>query len=154
MIILNELVFSDKDLSFTKQPLMVNLDFVIRMRPNRITMTAPTEVDSLIYGDNVPKDHYKTISSTECTTLIFSDGSEIDVAEQMNQIVSVGDDHMKAYEAGRTAGRGEVFRPMWKRIGPDTGQTTLYIEGKSGYIERFGYRINLEDLDKLPHGKF
>ena len=40
--------------------------------------------------------------------------------------------------------------PIWEKVSPDTGQTTLYKDGCESYLERFGYRINLEDLDKLP----
>ena len=40
--------------------------------------------------------------------------------------------------------------PIWERVSPDTGQTTLYKDGGKSYLERFGYRIDLKDLDKLP----
>ena len=40
--------------------------------------------------------------------------------------------------------------PIWEKVSPDTGQTTLYKDGCESYLERFGYRINLKDLDKLP----
>ena len=40
--------------------------------------------------------------------------------------------------------------PIWERVSPDTGQTTLYKDGCKSYLERFGYRIDLKDLDKLP----
>jgi hypothetical protein len=40
--------------------------------------------------------------------------------------------------------------PIWEKVSPDTGQTTLYMDGGKSYLERFGYRINLEDLNKLP----
>lgn len=40
--------------------------------------------------------------------------------------------------------------PIWKKVSPDTGQTTLYKDGDKSYLERFGYRIDLKDLDKLP----
>ena len=40
--------------------------------------------------------------------------------------------------------------PIWEKVSPDTGQTTLYRDGDKSYLERFGYRIDLKDLDKLP----
>ena len=40
--------------------------------------------------------------------------------------------------------------PIWEKVSPDTGQTTLYKDGDKSYLERFGYRIDLKDLDKLP----
>ena len=40
--------------------------------------------------------------------------------------------------------------PIWEEVSPDTGSTTLYKEGGKSYLERFGYRIDLKDLDKLP----
>ena len=40
--------------------------------------------------------------------------------------------------------------PIWEKVSPDTGQTTLYKDGGKSYLERFGYRIDLKDLDKLP----
>jgi len=40
--------------------------------------------------------------------------------------------------------------PIWEKVSPDTGQTTLYMDGGKSYLERFGYRIDLKDLDKLP----
>lgn len=40
--------------------------------------------------------------------------------------------------------------PIWEKVSPDTGQTTLYLDGDKSYLERFGYRIDLKDLDKLP----
>lgn len=40
--------------------------------------------------------------------------------------------------------------PIWEKASPDTGQTTLYKDGDKSYLERFGYRIALKDLDKLP----
>ena len=40
--------------------------------------------------------------------------------------------------------------PIWEKVSPDTGQTTLYKDGDESYLERFGYRIDLKDLDKLP----
>ena len=40
--------------------------------------------------------------------------------------------------------------PIWEKVSPDTGQTTLYLDGGKSYLERFGYRIDLKDLDKLP----
>lgn len=40
--------------------------------------------------------------------------------------------------------------PIWEKVSPDTGQTTLYKDGVESYLERFGYRIDLKDLDKLP----
>jgi len=40
--------------------------------------------------------------------------------------------------------------PIWEKVSPDTGQTTLYKDECKSYLERFGYRIDLEDLDKLP----
>lgn len=40
--------------------------------------------------------------------------------------------------------------PIWEKVSPDTGQTTLYKDGGKSYLERFGYRIELKDLDKLP----
>ena len=40
--------------------------------------------------------------------------------------------------------------PIWEKVSPDTGQTTLYKDGSKSYLERFGYRIDLKDLDKLP----
>ena len=40
--------------------------------------------------------------------------------------------------------------PIWERVSPDTGQTTLYKNEDKSYLERFGYRIDLKDLDKLP----
>lgn len=43
--------------------------------------------------------------------------------------------------------------PIWEKVNPDTGQTTLYKDGGKSYLERFGYRIDLKDLDKLPKKK-
>lgn len=43
--------------------------------------------------------------------------------------------------------------PIWEKVSPDTGQTTLYKDGDKSYLERFGYRIDLKDLDKLPKKK-
>ena len=40
--------------------------------------------------------------------------------------------------------------PIWERVSPDTGQTSLYKDEDKSYLERFGYRIDLKDLDKLP----
>ena len=40
--------------------------------------------------------------------------------------------------------------PIWEKVSPDTGQTTLYKDGGKSYLERFGYRIDLKELDKLP----
>ena len=40
--------------------------------------------------------------------------------------------------------------PIWEKVSPDTGQTTLYKDEDKSYLERFGYRIDLKDLDKLP----
>jgi len=40
--------------------------------------------------------------------------------------------------------------PTWKKVGPDVGQTILYMDGAESYLERFGYRISLNELDKLP----
>ena len=40
--------------------------------------------------------------------------------------------------------------PIWEKVSPDTGQTTLYKDGDKSYLERFGYWIDLKDLDKLP----
>ena len=40
--------------------------------------------------------------------------------------------------------------PIWEKVSPDTGQTTLYKDGDKSYLERFGYRIDLKELDKLP----
>ena len=40
--------------------------------------------------------------------------------------------------------------PIWEKVSPDTGQTTLYKDEDKSYLERFGYRIDLKELDKLP----
>lgn len=40
--------------------------------------------------------------------------------------------------------------PIWEKVSSDTGQTTLYKDEGKSYLERFGYRIDLKDLDKLP----
>ena len=40
--------------------------------------------------------------------------------------------------------------PIWEKVSPDTGQTTLYKDEDKSYLERFGYRIDLNELDKLP----
>lgn len=40
--------------------------------------------------------------------------------------------------------------PIWEKVSPDTGQTTLYQCGEKCFLERDGYRIDLKDLDKLP----
>ena len=40
--------------------------------------------------------------------------------------------------------------PIWEKVSPDTGQTILYKDGDKSYLERFGYRIDLKELDKLP----
>lgn len=40
--------------------------------------------------------------------------------------------------------------PIWEKVSPDTGQTTLYRDEDKSYLERFGYRIDLKELDKLP----
>lgn len=60
------------------------------------------------------------------------------------------------YRAGRSVGieigKAEVMKemPRWKKVGPDTGQTTLYRDGDDARLERFGYQIDLKELDKLP----
>ena len=40
--------------------------------------------------------------------------------------------------------------PIWEKVSPDTGQTILYKDEDKSYLERFGCRIDLKELDKLP----
>lgn len=44
---------------------------------------------------------------------------------------------------------GKVF-PKWKKVSDDTGQTVLYKDGEKAVLRRFGYEIDLKELDKLP----
>lgn len=46
-----------------------------------------------------------------------------------------------------------VELPIWEKVCLDTGQTILYKDGDRTYLERFGYRIDLKDLDMLPKKK-
>ena len=60
----------------------------------------------------------------------------------------------KAQELGKILIILDTFEvkevPIWEKVSPDTGQTTLYEDEGKSYLERFGYRIDLKDLDKLP----
>lgn len=90
MIKLTELRFNKETLSFEKVPVMVNEDFISNFGPNKITMSAPTIVACKIFGDDrVPDEYYKEIASTECTTIILKDRTEIDVAETLKQIEDI-----------------------------------------------------------------
>lgn len=59
-----------------------------------------------------------------------------------------------AYGKGYEDGKKEVLKdlPRWKKVGLDTGQTTLMIgyTGDEDKLYRNGYVISLTDLDKLP----
>ena len=89
MIKLNELYFSDEDLRYTSRQVVVNMRHVNYMRPNVISCKAPREVDSLIYGDDVPKERYRLLDKTECTTLYFDSGNELDVIETIEEILQL-----------------------------------------------------------------
>ena len=43
-----------------------------------------------------------------------------------------------------------ISMPTWKRVCPDVGQTILYKDGTDIRLQRFGYEIDLKELDKLP----
>ena len=62
------------------------MENVLYMYPNKISMFAPTVVDSMIYGGNVPEDRLKTLDTAECTTICFVGGTKIDVKESMEII--------------------------------------------------------------------
>lgn len=59
-----------------------------------------------------------------------------------------------AYGKGYEDGKKEALKdlPRWKKVGLDTGQTTLMIgyTGDEDKLYRNGYVISLTDLDKLP----
>ena len=89
MITLTELYFSKTLMRFEETQTEINMSLVKRMRPNRIRMTAPTQGASLVFGNHIPSEYYKEVAATDCTTLYFLDGSEVDVKETVDEIKQI-----------------------------------------------------------------
>ena len=89
MIELNELVFSKKLVKITTRKVFVNMDNVLYMYPSSLSYSAPTEVASKIFGDNIPDEYYKVVDKCDCTTIKFVGDSEMDVKESAEEIISL-----------------------------------------------------------------
>lgn len=86
MIELNELVFPEKLAKFTTRRILINENNILYMYDDKVSMSAPTVVDSLVYGDNVPDERRKILDTVECTTIQLVGGTDIDVKETMEEI--------------------------------------------------------------------
>lgn len=86
MISLTRLSTENNNPKIVRTPIEVNMYWVMNMQSNRLTISAPTQVDSLVYRDGVPKERYVKLDSADCTTLMFADGSTVDVEESIVQI--------------------------------------------------------------------
>lgn len=87
MITLTELCHYKGYTTFERVPNDVNFAHVMRMHPNRVVLSAPTTAASFVFnGKPIPKEYYKELDSVDCTTLVFVDGSTIDVEESMSVI--------------------------------------------------------------------
>lgn len=99
MITLTELCHYKGDTTFERVPNDVNLAYVMRMYPNRAVLSAPTIAASLVFdGKPIPKEYYKELTSVDCTTLVFVDGSTIDVEESMSVIRKLLSDDKRGTE--------------------------------------------------------
>ena len=89
MIKLNEIIFSKKELKYCARKIVVNMSHVMYMSSSVISCSAPSRIDSLIYGDNIPDYRYKPLDETQCTTLFFDSGKELEVKETIEEIMQL-----------------------------------------------------------------
>lgn len=94
-----------------------------------------------IVADGYAKRHAKTL-------LYFAE-KELSAKYKISSDLN-GFAYGKGYEDGKKEALNDL--PRWKKVGLDTGQTTLMIgyTGDEDKLYRNGYVISLTDLDKLP----
>ena len=96
-------------------------------------------------GENVVKGYAKR----HAKTLLYFAEKELSAKYKVSSDLN-GFAYGKGYEDGKKEALNDL--PKWKKVGLDTGQTTLMIgyTGDEDKLYRNGYVISLTDLDKLP----
>ena len=69
-----------------------------------------------------------------------------------NVVTDYESDKLEGFMAGAKWMQKRLMKtmPKWKKVCPDVGQTILYKDGTYSRLQRFGYEIDLKELDKLP----
>ena len=100
------------------------------------------------------KEYKGGSEANEKTISAYCSGYEAGKADAFNDIDGTMKVHCKSYDTGYDNGMKDALKdlPRWKKVGLDTGQTTLVIgyTSEEDKLYRNGYVISLTDLEKLP----
>lgn len=87
LIELTEILWPEKgSTEFKYRTITVSVDKIKYFGESKLKLSAPLEIACKIYRGEIPQEYYREVAEEMCTTIYFTDGTEINVKETRQEI--------------------------------------------------------------------
>ena len=84
---LTEILWPEKgSTEFKHRIITVSVDKIKYFGESKLQLSAPLEIACKIYRGEIPKEYYREVANEMCTTIYFTDDSEVNVKETRQEI--------------------------------------------------------------------
>lgn len=163
LIELTEILWPEKgSTEFKYRTITVFVDKIKYFGESKLKLSAPLEIACKIYRGEIPQEYYREVAKEMCTTIYFTDGTEINVKEtrqEINKILEMpydreeiklmADEYQKPAWSEEDKSMLKVLREGFNILGKDEEWYSGITNGQIlAWLKSFEERIQLQNTWK------